>query len=386
MVSAAVGVVALLAAFVLLVSVAGWFASERILRVTGEPFALRLKILSVEGDTVTLPATPETGRPGVYGISWSEGHAIVGDILSGDGVSVTRRVVESTGPLASKLDVRWNVFVYQGDPLASHGLAYQDMIVRGELGPMPAWFLPGRRSTWALFVHGLAATREEGLRIVPLLSRLGYPVLVLTYRNDLGAPQSPDRYYHLGDREWKDLESAVLAAAARGAGDVLLVGWSMGGCIIETFLHRSPAATRVRAVVLDSPILDWPASIDAQVRRLHMPGWFTKVLIWYVSWKAELDLRTLNHVRHLPTRTVPTLLFHGAEDLLVPISTSDTFARSRQDLITYERVEGAGHTESWNADPAAYERALRAFLSGTSEAVDDVGGVAGSEEPSGAGG
>ncbi len=45
-----------------------------------------------------------------------------------------------------------------------------------------------KRDVWAVLVHGRGATREECLRAVPLLHRLGVPVLVPSYRNDADGP------------------------------------------------------------------------------------------------------------------------------------------------------------------------------------------------------
>ena len=59
---------------------------------------------------------------------------------------------------------------------------------------------------------------------------------------------------------------------------------------------------------------------------------------------------------------MPILLFHGVADDTVPIETSDRFAVSQRDLVTYVRIVGAGHVEAWNLDRAAYDAAVRAFL------------------------
>jgi alpha-beta hydrolase superfamily lysophospholipase len=218
-----------------------------------------------------------------------------------------------------------------------------------------------------LLVHGLRATREEGLRVVSTLNTLGYPVLLLSYRNDPDAAASPDGYYHLGDTEWRDPEAAVREAIGRGARDVVLYGWSMGGSIIETFQRRSTDKASVRAVILDAPMLDWLKSIDAQVRRMHLPGWFTHVLAWFAARKAKLRFSDLRYVHPSTNRSVATLVFHGSNDSLVPIDCSDQFARSLPDLIAYHRVDGAEHTESWNSDPARYESVLRNFLQRVAE-------------------
>ena len=181
------------------------------------------EILAVEADRVTLAASPETVVPGRYGL-WLDGgagHARVGDILEryGHADTVVRRLVSvDKGELAPGT-ARWNSYYYWADPLTSVGLPYRDVAVEGELGPMPAWRLEPRtpNGQWAVLVHGRAARREECLRALPVLLQLGYTCLVVTYRNDPGAPPAPDGRYNLGLSEWRDVESALEYAAAAGA-------------------------------------------------------------------------------------------------------------------------------------------------------------------------
>ena len=79
--------------------------------------------------------------------------------------------------------------------------------------------------------------------------------MVITYRNDLGEPESPDGFHWYGQHEWKDLEGAARYALEHGAEELILVGYSMGGGIVMNFLYRSPLANKVEGVILDAPML-----------------------------------------------------------------------------------------------------------------------------------
>ena len=99
--------------------------------------------------------------------------------------------------------------------------------------------------------------------MVPLLEQ-GWTCLVPTYRNDDGVPEGADGRYALGLSEWRDVEAAVMEAVARGATEILLGGWSMGGAIALQLLDRSPVSRLVSRVVpheeLDAAVgetLEW---------------------------------------------------------------------------------------------------------------------------------
>jgi alpha-beta hydrolase superfamily lysophospholipase len=332
------------------------------LRVRAPRLRTELRILSMTEETITLPRQKETALDGIYGIVWNHGDAVIGEIINISEQMVTRRIIKATGRLSAGLTVCWNKFVYRGDPKSALGLAYEEVYIPGPLGRLPAWLVPGERETWVLMIHGRRATREEALRVLPTIAASGFPALVMTYRNDAGAPESPDHMYHLGDTEWEDVEAGVCYALSHGAQNIVLYGWSMGGCIVETFLHRSSYAAHIRAVVLDSPILNVQKVMEAQVKRLHLPRWFSNVVRWMVRRRSDINFADFNYEYPTGEIAIPTLLFHGTADTQAPVESSDLYAQSRPDLVTYLRVEGAGHTLVWNADPRTYEDALTTFL------------------------
>jgi hypothetical protein len=230
---------------------------------------------------------------------------------------------------------------------------------------MPAWLIPGRTHTWAIVVHGINGNREDNLRIVSTLHSAGSPVMLITYREDAGAPRSPDGLHHMGLTEWRDLQAAARYALAHGARHLVLIGYSMGGAIVAQFMERSPLAGRVSSIVLDAPALSWKAILSFNAKEDGFPSFAAAPIEWMIGARIDADWRSLDALDHTSSFHLPILLFHGTEDKLVPISLSDAFAKELPRWVTYYRVPRAGHVESWNVDPALYDQGLAAFLART---------------------
>lgn len=88
---------------------------------------------------------------------------------------------------------------------------------------------------------------------------------------------------------------------------------------------------------------------------------------WFASRKAHIDFVALNYLPQAAQRTTPTLLYHGTADSMVPVVSSDKLAQARPDVVIYERIDGAEHTQSWNTNHKSYEGALTSFLTRISE-------------------
>jgi hypothetical protein len=342
----------------------GWLYSSELLRtpLEEEPAVYDLEALAVSGSTVTLPRTPATENAGTWGLEWPGGYGQVRTVTDSGAGTVEREFLPLRGTLEPGYPVRLDGFAFPGDPEEARSLPFRDVAVESELGPLPAWEIAGERDTWAVFVHGRGAERREALRMLPTVVDAGFPALVITYRNDREAPPSPDGFYHLGQTEWRDLEAAAGYALSRGAGRLLLVGYSMGGAIVCTFLRRSARAGRVRAAILDAPVLDWRAVLRFHAVERGFPAGLARAAEVAASWRAGIAWDGLDQVSHAGEFDLPILLFHGLRDDAVPVTTSDAFAHARPDGVTYHRPEHAAHVESWNVDPGLYERRVRKFL------------------------
>ncbi|MGP3910271.1 alpha/beta hydrolase family protein [Nonomuraea sp. 10N515B] len=307
-------------------------------------------------------------RQGTFGMRWDGVEATVGDVVATTAGSVERPIL--TGP-APSVGTTVNVTgVMISDPRSSLGLNYSEVSVQTELGPAPAWYIPGsgqHDSTWVIAVHGQNA-RRNGLMAIPALHRAGLPVLAITYRNDEGAPASSDGLMHYGESEYRDVEAAVRYAQSKGAKRVVLYGGSMGGLIVGQFLVRSQLANLVSATVLDSPLISMPmvAAFTGQQKGAPAPVlWATSQII---QWRSGVDMNELDLINHPPAIKPPTLLFAGAKDTQSPLRMNHVFVAAAQKMnwpVTYEEFPDAEHVESWNSDPARYEKAVTDFLTRT---------------------
>jgi pimeloyl-ACP methyl ester carboxylesterase len=353
--------VALLVAFVAGAAVSWYFASWVVVPDHAFPTA-DATVEAVAPGQVVLSRSEEALRPGVYGLDWHGGHAIAGNVLRSDAHTVTRQLSAVRGALRAGTRVALDPGIYAGNPAQALGLAFANVAIPDELGAMPAWLIPGRTRTWAIVVHGIDGKREDNLRVAPAFHRAGLPVLLIAYRDDVGAPRSPDGLLHMGQTEWRDLQAAAGYALAHGAQRLLLAGYSMGGAIVAQFMERSPLASRVAGLLLDSPALSWKAILSFNARQFGLPSFAALPVEWMIDARIDPDWHSLDALDHPNSFRLPILLFHGTDDKVVPISNSDAFARELPGHVTYYRVPQAGHVESFNVDPALYEARLAAFL------------------------
>ncbi len=371
--AAALGV-ALLLVVVVVGAYGGWTLSgevERKALAVPRERNVDLVIGDVDAETVTLRFTDTTDRafgdwhaPGLWGLSWAGGYAMVDQIVELRDDAVVRRYVPMIGTPEVGKAAKLEADVFEGDPLTARGQPFADVTYDSDLGPMGAWLVAGTSKTWAIFVHGVGATREEGLRILPSLVKAGLPTMLIQYRNDAGAPRSASGRYEYGESEWQDIEAAVKYALTNGAENVVLVGYSMGGGIVTSFLVHSTLADAVVGTILDSPMLEFADTVDYGAEQMNLPT----PLTWLGKKVAEMRFGfrwgDRDYLTQADKLKAPILVFHGDADRLVHLRTSEALAKARPDLVTLVVVPEATHVRSWNMDPARYDKDVGDFLSG----------------------
>ena len=359
----------------------GWYFSGQLYQLglsakshDPKPISYDLSISSVNGSELSLSlganAPREATLGGTWGLQWRQGNAeLVNLVHKGPSVAVwSYKMISGSLPTAgTKAAITTSVF--PSNPGAGLGLAYSNVTYKGPLGRYPAWFVPAQGSTWAIVVHGNSMSRLDGIKLVPTLHQSGLAVLVITYRNDPGAPASPDGMLHYGQTEWEDLQAAVGYALGHGAKKVVLVGYSMGGGIVASFLEKSHLAPKVAGAVLDAPMLDFSATVNYGAREIDLPllgipipASLTSVAKWLATLRFGINWRALDYLDSAQRLHTPILLFQGGADRVIPPSTSEALKQKLPHLVTYVEVPRAGHIQSWNIDPRRYDAQVKSFL------------------------
>ncbi len=336
-----------------------------------------IKIISLDlaGSTIVLSSTPDSRLPGEYSFWFSgdTGHVRVGDVIHSDARTVTRSIAPADfGDLEHARGGRFNGWLY----LSPEGLnlPFDEIQIATPLGDAPAWVVPAatpNAKRWMIGVHGRGVRRQEALRGIIPFRAAGFASLIVSYRNDGDAPRSDDYRYALGDREWVDVEAAMRYALAHGAEELVLMGWSMGGATVLQALTRSAFRDRVIGIVLESPVVDWIATLDFQVELRKLPTLIRVGVLtlfkhhWggiFTGLAEPLDLDRLDFVSRAQELDVPVLILHSDDDGFVPSTASRALAIARPDIVSYEEFVVARHTKLWNYDREKWEGAIRRWI------------------------
>ncbi len=333
-----------------------------------------IRVRDSTATTVTLEATDDSRTPGRYGL-WFDGdrgYARIGEIVSRTATTVTRQVlgVEFGNLAAAKRSRISGAFFLHPSEL---GVPVEEVEVSTPVGLAPAWLVPAAQAShqWAILVHGRGVTRTEPIRAVPVFRGAGFNSLLISYRNDSVAPNSDDGRYALGSTEWRDVEAAIEFVVGRGATDVVLMGWSMGGATSLQATFLSPHRELLRGLALESPVIDWRRVVDFQAKQQRVPSFVRLGALALLGnrWGGPLtgqsepiNLDSLDLVERAIDLRVSTLLMHSAADASVPVNASRELARLRPDLVRYEEFTDALHAKLWNRDRERFDLAISSWL------------------------
>lgn len=336
--------------------------------------AIRGALRHGEHDAVVMDRGPGSSAAGVYNV-WLEdgGWAQVGEVVD-EGPDTVTRIVLATKPVGALREgqrASWSAVYYESPGDAGHDA--EEVSIATSAGPTPAWVVHSPEGTgahWAIHIHGLGSRRAGTLRGVDVATRQGLTSLVVSYRNDREGQVTGSGRPTLGAAETDDVRAALRCARARGARSFTLFGWSMGAAIALQLAADAEFRGSVDALVLDSPVIDWAATINANCARAGLPAWSGVLaqpwlrigaLARLVGLEASVPLDRFDWTRRAHELSVPTLILHGVQDSSAPFAVSKRLADLRPDLVRLEGFDSE-HTMTWNSDRERWQRAVREWM------------------------
>lgn len=353
------GAVIAVTAIVGTLGIASWALSGTI---AAELFLARppreITVIEIEARGVTLAADATSRRSGIWRLVTASGTLVVGEIQSADDAVVRRP--DRPHPWRREAGAAaFDRFVYGPDPGAV-GLPFSEVILEGPRGDMATWVVEGSDDTWVIYVHDAGADRTEVLRMLRKLSGLGLPVVVPA----LDDPEDPEARPDLGTGSFRQVTAAMDFALGSGAEEVVLIGSGTGGSAVLLAAADDRYDTAVAAIILDGPLLDAAAVAEARLRSDKVPGFLVGWAKAVATFRYGVEWTVLDHVAAARLQPRPVLILHGDADGRFPMASSRAYVAAAP-AATLVVVAGAGHGETWNIDPEAYEAALEAFLGET---------------------
>jgi uncharacterized protein len=371
--------VVLVALLVLGLGAGGWYYTSELLPAPQpEDPDLRTEVVAADeaAGTVTLAAPDEDlvelARLGFW---TATGTLELGEVTDtgADTVTRTATLLDGAWPDPGTLGTS-SATTFRGDPMEALGLPFTAIDVAGADGVLPAWLVEAEgdgadQGTYAVMVHGRGATREELHRALRTVHEVGIDALVVSVRNDPGAPADPDGWGRFGDTEWEDLQAAVdHLVQDRDAQRLVLVGSSQGGSLVLGWLRRGDHTDRAVGAVLTSPLVSMHDTLVLQARERDIPDLAIPPLLWstklLATVRSGMRFHRLEHAADdvVEAYDVPMLVTHGTDDRTVPFAGSEELAAARPDLVQLEVYDGVDHVREWNADPDRFDADLSAFL------------------------
>ena len=249
---------------------------------------------------------------------------------------------------------------------------YQEVDIPTEYGTAPAWLFERENpDVWVIHIHGSGTDRAIMFRDVDAFSSLGFTSLVPSFRSDQDVRPTQPESSHLGQTEWRDVESSMAYAVSHGARRIILSGWSMGGTIALLAAEKSAYRDRIVGLVLVGPVTSWRKTITAGAARAGVPAigaglamrvleapLFTKML----GLEEPLNFDALEWVDTPDRVDVPTLVLHSPADQEVPWEISQAFQRANARTVTLKSLPPAQHTQEWNTAPRIFTEELTRWV------------------------
>ena len=215
---------------------------------------------------------------------------------------------------------------------------------------------------WVVLLHGYTGSKEMMYGYAYWYWMNGYSVLAPDFRCQ---GESEGDYIGLGATDSKDLAGWIGLILQRDPqAEIVLHGLSMGASTALLYCGQENVSDNIKAVISDCAFTDAYSMFKEKIGSwFHLPAFpVVDSAELMIRLRAGYDLKETSPLKAVSASSVPTLFIHGEEDRMIPVS----MCRELYDAAACEKeimiVEGAGHAQAADKDPARYFEEVEKFL------------------------
>lgn len=215
---------------------------------------------------------------------------------------------------------------------------------------------------WVILLHGFTGSKEMMYGYAYWYVKNGVNALAPDFRCQ---GESEGDYIGLGATDSTDLRGWIDLILQRDPdAEIVLHGISMGAstALILTGMENVPAS--IKAVISDCAYTDAYSMFREKIGSwFHLPAFpVVDSARLMIRLRAGYDLKEASPLNAVKNSRTPTLFIHGREDHMIPVEMCDALydeAACEKEIMV---VEGAGHAQAVDKDPAAYYEKIAEFL------------------------
>ncbi len=215
---------------------------------------------------------------------------------------------------------------------------------------------------WVLLLHGYTGWKEEMYPIACRYAKEGYQILIPDMRC---SGKSEGDFIGMG---WTDrLDNLLwleLILAEDPEAEIAIHGQSMGAACALMMSGEEALPEAVKAIVADSAYTDAYQMFAKQMREwAHLPAFpLLPGASLMLKLRGGYSLKEASALDAVERTSLPLLFIHGTEDVFVPPEMTEELYEAASGEKELLMVEGAGHVQVQDKEPALYYGTVFSFL------------------------
>ncbi|HDP80471.1 MAG TPA: alpha/beta hydrolase [Spirochaetes bacterium] len=251
-------------------------------------------------------------------------------------------------------------FIFCGDP-SERGLPFREVSFTSKDGiRLSGWLVPAASKKAVIMVHGIGASRNEGMRWAKALHDAGLNVLLFDLRN---GGKSGKAVTGMGMYEKEDVRAALdYLLRAEKMNSVGVFGVSMGAA---SGIPAMAEDGRIAAGVFEAGYADlWDLLSVMIVRDYHLPKFpllhMTALMFRLRGGISMAEVSPEKYIDDIAPR--PVFVIHCKDDHFIPYENGERLYKAAKEPKEFYTAACKIHAQAWQSDGKMLEKRIAGFF------------------------